>query len=86
VVEVTDTGPGLSAGQRDHVFERFYRVDGARTRRTDRAATGTGLGLAIVAAIVRAHHGTVEVVSEPGEGATFRVTLPALAPDNSGQA
>jgi two-component system OmpR family sensor kinase len=85
VVEVSDTGPGLSAEQRDHVFERFYRVDGARTRRTDGAATGTGLGLAIVAAIVRAHHGTVEVASEPGEGATFRVTLPALAPDNSGQ-
>ena len=85
VMEIADTGPGLSAEQREHVFERFYRVDGARTRRTDRAATGTGLGLAIVAAIVRAHHGTVEVLSEPGEGATFRVTLPALTPDNPGQ-
>jgi two-component system OmpR family sensor kinase len=83
VVEIRDTGPGLSPEQRDHVFERFYRADGARTRRTDRAATGTGLGLAIVAAIVRAHHGTVEVLSEPGKGATFRVTLPALEPDDS---
>ena len=83
VIEISDTGPGLSPEQRDHVFERFYRADGARTRHTDRAATGTGLGLAIVAAIVRAHHGSVEVLSEPGQGATFRVTLPALEPDES---
>jgi two-component system OmpR family sensor kinase len=82
VIEVADTGPGISPDQREHVFERFYRADGARTRRTDRTATGTGLGLAIVAAIVRAHHGSVEVLSEPGRGATFRVTLPALAPAN----
>jgi two-component system, OmpR family, sensor kinase len=81
VVEVVDTGNGLSGEQRDHVFERFYRADEARTRRTDRQATGTGLGLAIVAAIVAAHHGTVEVISEPGKGATFRVSLPALDPD-----
>jgi two-component system, OmpR family, sensor kinase len=83
VIEISDTGPGLSPEQRDRVFERFYRADEARTRRTDRQATGTGLGLAIDAAIVRAHHGSVEVVSEPGEGATFRVTLPALVPDES---
>jgi two-component system OmpR family sensor kinase len=84
VVEIADTGPGLSPEQREHVFERFYRADEARTRNTERRATGTGLGLAIVAAIVRAHHGSVEVLSEPGKGATFRVTLPALEPDNSG--
>jgi len=82
VIEVADGGPGLTVAQRDRVFERFYRADEARTRRTDRAATGTGLGLAIVAAIVRAHHGTVEVLSEPGTGATFRVTLPAIAPES----
>jgi two-component system OmpR family sensor kinase len=81
VIDVSDTGPGLSAEQREHVFERFYRADEARTRRTDRAATGTGLGLAIVAAIVRAHHGNVDVISEPGKGATFRVTLPAIDRD-----
>jgi two-component system OmpR family sensor kinase len=83
VIEVADTGPGLSAAQQERVFERFYRADEARTRRTDRDATGTGLGLAIVAAIVRAHHGTVEVLSEPGQGATFRVVLPAVVPENT---
>ena len=82
VIEVSDDGPGLSEEQKDRVFERFYRADEARTRRVDRIAGGTGLGLAIVAAIVRAHHGVVEVASEPGRGATFRVTLPALPPDD----
>jgi two-component system, OmpR family, sensor kinase len=81
VVEISDTGPGLGDGQRARVFERFYRADEARTRHTEREATGTGLGLAIVAAIVRAHEGSVEVLSEPGQGATFRVTLPTLCPD-----
>jgi two-component system OmpR family sensor kinase len=83
VIEIADTGPGLSQEQRQHVFERFYRADEARTRHTDREASGTGLGLAIVAAIVRAHHGSVEVISEPGQGATFRVTLPALGPEST---
>ncbi|WP_328478706.1 PAS domain-containing sensor histidine kinase [Actinoplanes sp. NBC_00393] len=81
VIEVSDTGPGLSPEQRERVFERFYRADGARTRKTDREATGTGLGLAIVAAIVAAHQGTVEVVSEPDQGATFRVSLPTINAD-----
>ncbi|MEV6632538.1 HAMP domain-containing sensor histidine kinase [Actinoplanes sp. NPDC051470] len=76
VVEVADTGPGLTDEKKARVFERFYRADEARTRHTDREATGTGLGLAIVAAIVRAHRGTVEVLSAPGQGTTFRVTLP----------
>ncbi|MGN9906497.1 sensor histidine kinase [Phytohabitans sp. LJ34] len=79
VVEVVDTGPGLSAEQSERVFERFYRADAARTRRAD-GATGSGLGLAIVAALVAAHNGTVEVDSAPGKGATFRVRLP-LAPE-----
>ena len=81
VVEISDTGPGLTEEQRAHVFERFYRADEARTRHTEREATGTGLGLAIVAAIVRSHNGDVEVVGAPGEGATFKVTLPAVNPD-----
>ncbi|MFY1596232.1 HAMP domain-containing sensor histidine kinase [Micromonospora sp. WMMD737] len=82
VVEVVDTGPGLTPEQAERVFERFYRVDAARTRRAG-GNTGTGLGLAIVAALVRAHHGTVEVAETPGGGATFRVRLP-LVPDDDG--
>jgi two-component system, OmpR family, sensor kinase len=81
VIEVADQGPGLSAEQAERVFERFYRVDSARSR----AAGGTGLGLAIVAALVAAHRGTVEVESTPGAGATFRVRLP-LAASGSGAA
>jgi two-component system OmpR family sensor kinase len=77
VVEVADTGPGLSPEQAERVFERFYRVDAARTRRAG-GPTSTGLGLAIVAALVAAHHGTVEAVETPGGGATFRVKLPLL--------
>lgn len=77
VVEVADTGPGLSSEQAERVFERFYRADAARTRRAD-GNTGTGLGLAIVAALVAAHHGSVEVAETPGGGATFRVRLPLL--------
>ena len=77
-VEVTDQGPGLTAEQRERVFERFYRVDKARSRE----AGGTGLGLAIVVSLVAAHRGRVEVDSEPGEGSTFRVTLP-LAPEDA---
>src|SRR5690606_26396257 len=79
VIEVIDTGQGLTPEQREHVFERFYRVDAARTRRPG-SPTSTGLGLAIVAAIVAAHHGEVGVESEPGQGSTFRVVLP-LAPN-----
>ncbi|MFI2646293.1 ATP-binding protein [Micromonospora fulviviridis] len=77
VVEVADTGPGLTPEQAERVFERFYRVDAARTRRAG-GPTSTGLGLAIVAALVAAHHGTVEVAETPGGGATFRVKLPLL--------
>jgi two-component system OmpR family sensor kinase len=75
VIEVADEGPGLTEDQIDHIFERFYRVDRARTRRTSEGS-GAGLGLAIVSALVSAHSGTVEVDSEPGRGATFRVRLP----------
>jgi two-component system OmpR family sensor kinase len=73
VLEVTDTGPGLSAEQADRVFERLYRADASRQR----ASGGAGLGLAIVAAIVSAHAGRVELRTSPGAGARFRVVLPA---------
>ena len=76
VLEVADRGPGLRQDQAEHVFERFYRADQARTR----TAGGTGLGLAIVAALVAAHDGTVALKTAPGQGATFRITLP-LAPE-----
>jgi two-component system OmpR family sensor kinase len=82
VIEVADQGPGLTPEQAGRVFERFYRVDTARTRSTEAATGGSGLGLAIVAALVAAHRGTVEVESEPGHGATFRVRLP-LAPEGN---
>jgi two-component system OmpR family sensor kinase len=83
VIEVADRGPGLTGEQAERVFERFYRADASRVRRTGRAAGvaggGAGLGLAIVAALVAAHRGSVEVDSAPGEGATFRVRLPVAA-------
>ncbi|MGO8957238.1 MAG: sensor histidine kinase [Streptosporangiaceae bacterium] len=74
VLEVADHGPGLTREQAEHVFERFYRADQART------AGGTGLGLAIVAALVAAHNGAAWVRSQPGDGATFCIALP-LAPE-----
>jgi two-component system, OmpR family, sensor kinase len=76
VVEIADQGPGLTPQQAEHVFERFYRGDQARTRRSG----GSGLGLAIVAALVTAHGGTVWAESPPGGGAIFRFAIP-LAPE-----
>jgi len=69
---VRDDGPGIPVEARERVFERFYRVDKARSREQG----GTGLGLAIVKHIVQAHGGKVWVESEPGQGATFFFTLP----------
>jgi two-component system phosphate regulon sensor histidine kinase PhoR len=69
---VRDDGPGIPPESKDRIFERFYRVDRARSRETG----GTGLGLAIVKHIVQAHGGTVWVESELGKGAAFYFTLP----------
>ncbi len=74
-IEVDDHGPGLSKEQADRVFERFYRADQARGRKTG----GAGLGLAIVAALVDAHGGAVGVDTVPGSGAMFWITLPLAA-------
>jgi two-component system OmpR family sensor kinase len=75
VIEVADSGPGLGADELERVFERFFRADSSRSR----ASGGVGLGLAIVAAVAEAHGGSVDASSQPGHGATFRITLP-LAP------
>ncbi len=72
VIQVKDTGMGISADQLPHIFERFYRVDKARSRRTG----GFGLGLAIVEQIVHAHQGYLTVSSQPNHGTTVRITLP----------
>ena len=73
-VEVEDDGIGIPAAHLPRVFERFYRVDRSRSREMG----GTGLGLAIVKHVVRAHGGNVEVESEEGRGALFRVRLPVI--------
>ncbi|MEU4549757.1 HAMP domain-containing sensor histidine kinase [Nonomuraea dietziae] len=78
-LDVVDKGPGLTPEQAERVFERFYRADSARARRSE-DDRGSGLGLAIVEALVRAHSGSVVVDSVPGEGSVFRVELP-LAPE-----
>lgn len=72
---VRDDGPGIPGDALERVFERFYRVDKARSRE----AGGTGLGLAIVKNVVQAHHGDVRVESHAGEGAEFFIMLPAAA-------
>ncbi|HEX8134582.1 MAG TPA: ATP-binding protein, partial [Actinomycetes bacterium] len=76
ILQVSDTGEGIPAGELPRIFERFYRVDKARTRQTG----GTGLGLAIVRHVAEAHGGSVRVESELGRGSTFTVTLPVTGP------
>ncbi|GIM45533.1 PAS domain-containing sensor histidine kinase [Collibacillus ludicampi] len=76
-VHVKDTGIGIPPQDIDRLFERFYRVDKARHRRSG----GTGLGLAIVKHILEAHHGTIQVQSEVGKGSDFAFTLPKKQPD-----
>ena len=75
-VAISDTGPGIQPEHLPHLFERFYRVEAARSRDTG----GAGLGLAIAYEIARWHGGTLEAQSEPGQGTTFTVCLPTQPP------
>lgn len=74
LLQVTDTGIGISAEHQERIFERFYRVDRARSRELG----GTGLGLAIVKHMTQAFGGMVHVTSEPDEGSCFHVRLPLV--------
>ncbi len=74
-VAVTDQGAGIAVTEQERIFERFYRVDSARSRATG----GTGLGLAIVKHVVDNHGGQVSVWSEVGRGSTFTISLPTVA-------
>ncbi|HZR16462.1 MAG TPA: ATP-binding protein [Verrucomicrobiae bacterium] len=80
VLEVSDNGIGIPAAAVPRIFERFFRVDQARSREQG----GAGLGLSIVKSICAAHHGGVAVTSQPGQGSRFRVELPLIsAPQNN---
>ncbi|HYP23250.1 MAG TPA: HAMP domain-containing sensor histidine kinase [Actinomycetota bacterium] len=74
---VRDSGPGIAVSEQAHVFDRFRRGHGRRG-----ASEGAGLGLSIVKAIAEAHHGRVELESEPGAGATFTVSIPVDQPES----
>jgi len=73
-ISVTDQGDGLSPEDQERVFERFYRVDAARSRQTG----GTGLGLSIVKHVASNHGGEVTLWSQPGQGSTFTLRLPEM--------
>jgi two-component system sensor histidine kinase SenX3 len=79
-IAVVDQGIGISAEEQDRVFERFYRVDPARSRDTG----GTGLGLSIVKHVAADHGGDVQVWSQPGRGSTFTLRLPVAAAADPG--
>ncbi|PRY64083.1 two-component system sensor histidine kinase SenX3 [Glaciihabitans tibetensis] len=74
-IAVTDQGIGIPEDERDRVFERFFRIDPARSRNTG----GSGLGLSIVKHVVQNHGGDIRVWSQPGKGSTFTIRLPEAA-------
>jgi len=81
VICVTDSGMGIPEKALPFIFERFYRVDKARSRKSG----GSGLGLAIVKNLIERHHGTIEVCSKEGKGTNFRVTFPIFDTEDAGQ-
>jgi len=72
MVDVSDTGMGISQENLHFIFDEFFRVKTNKTR----AITGSGLGLPIAKRIIEAHNGSINVVSKPGKGATFSILLP----------
>jgi two-component system phosphate regulon sensor histidine kinase PhoR len=74
IIEVTDTGIGISSEQQKKIFDKFYRVSTGLTHNTK----GSGLGLSIVQHIMHAHEGVVRVVSQPSKGSTFQLKFPLL--------
>lgn len=71
VIEVTDNGSGIAQKDLNKIFDRFYQTE----QSTSSSYMGTGIGLALTKGIIELHHGSIEVYSEPGEGATFSVHL-----------
>lgn len=80
-VKVSDSGIGIPDECREHIFERFYRVDKARSREKG----GTGLGLAITKSVILMHHGTIKLYSKDGDGSTFTVRIPIRYVKNGGE-
>jgi len=74
LLRVRDTGIGIPADEQPRIWDRLFRGDKSRAER------GLGLGLSLVKAVIEAHGGTVTVVSEPGQGSTFTVSLPVAPP------
>ena len=71
-MKVADSGIGIPEDSVDHIFERFFRVDKARSREVG----GTGLGLSITKNVIQMHHGVIDVESTQGEGTTFSMRIP----------
>lgn len=80
VIEVADRGIGIAAKHLDKIFGKFYRIE-----KVGQESRGAGIGLAIVQPVMAAHHGRVEMHSEPGKGSSFLLKFPAFVPANAGQ-